>query len=148
MAAMRTFASASLRPAREVLRFSRPVMLREQAERAGAQARILGLSKGRAARARRLAPILCSACQASDCVGLFGDWSAATAPAAVETSGSGAACVSRRWRDAVDAAHHLAVVVVAHGVAADAGVVPVGDEERAVGRDGDIGRRDTSCRWR
>ena len=88
MAAMRTLASASLRPAVRCW-FSRPLICVSR-PRARARMRGFSLFQSWSSAGSAAAPILCSACQARDCVGLFGDWSAATAPAAVETSGAGA----------------------------------------------------------
>ena len=45
-------------------------------------------------------------------------------------------------RDAEDAA----AVEIAHRVAADAGIVPVGDEQRAIRSDADVARGGTTCR--
>ena len=67
---------------------------------------------------------------------MFGDLSAAISPSVVPKSTFDFPALVARGCDPVDPAGRL----VAEGVAADARVVPVGDEDRAVGRRAGIDR--------
>jgi hypothetical protein len=111
--------------------FRRAVLqMREHAERAGAQPRIFGFEKCKQSRLS-LGASARKAVHPRYCVARLGEVSAFAAPSAVETSAVFAFARSGRATP-INAAHDFARFVVAHVVPADAGVIPIGDVERAI----------------